>query len=50
MLAFLIMDHHTASASLVSIALFANFVINYLWYEFYKDLRKKDSIFLNNCK
>ena len=46
MLAFLIMDAHQASATLVSLALFANFVINYLWWEFYNDkLYKNDTLF-----
>jgi len=37
MLGFLIADGHHASATLVSVAIFANFVINYLWWEFYND-------------
>ena len=37
MLIFLIRDGHQASATLVSLALFANYVINYLWWEFYND-------------
>jgi hypothetical protein len=48
MLIFLIMDGHHASATLVSFAIFANFVINYLWYEFYNDkLYKNDVMFQN---
>jgi uncharacterized membrane protein len=44
MLAFLIKDGHQASATLVSLALFANFVINYLWFEFYNDKLYKNDI------
>lgn len=47
MLVFLILDKHTASASIVSIALLANYTINYLWYEFYTDrLKKLDKLFI----
>ena len=36
-LVFLLMDGHYASSTLVSVALFGNYVINYLWWEFYND-------------
>lgn len=46
MLVFLIMDKHTASASIVSVALLGNYTVNYLWYEFYTDrLKKQDKIY-----
>lgn len=50
MLVFLIRDGHTASATLVSIAIFCNFVINYLWWEYYNDkLYKRDSEYQDYC-
>lgn len=50
MLAFLIMDNHRASASLVAIAIFANYILNYQWYEFYNDkLIKNDQLFQQYC-
>ena len=46
MLVFLIRDKHTASATIVSMALVGNFTVNYLWYEFYNDrLKKHDKLF-----
>ena len=46
MLIFLIMDKHTASATIVSVALLGNYTVNYLWYEFYNDrLKKHDKIY-----
>jgi hypothetical protein len=46
MLVFLIMDKHTASASIVSVALLGNYTVNYLWYEFYTDrLKKQDKLY-----
>jgi len=46
MLVFLIMDKHTASATIVSVALLGNYTVNYLWYEFYNDrLKKHDKIY-----
>jgi Ca2+/Na+ antiporter len=46
MLVFLILDEHQASATLIAIALFSNFVINYLWWEYYNDkLVKNDAEF-----
>jgi len=46
MLIFLIMDKHTASATIVSVALLGNYTVNYLWYEFYNDrLKKHDKLY-----
>lgn len=51
MLAFLIRDGHRASSVLVSCAIFANFVINYLWWEYYNDkLHKLDPAFQQFCE
>lgn len=44
MLVFLVRDGHQASATLVSLALFANWVINYLWWEYYNDKLYKNDI------
>lgn len=44
MLVFLIADQHTASATIVSVALIGNFTVNYLWYEFYNDSLKKQDV------
>jgi hypothetical protein len=50
MLAFLIRDSHTASSTLVSLAIFANYVINYLWWEYYNDkLYKRDAEYQAYC-
>lgn len=46
MLVFLILDKHTASAAIVSVALLGNYTVNYLWYEFYTDrLKKQDKLY-----
>jgi len=51
MLTFLIRDNHQASATLIAIALFANWVINYLWWEYYNDkLYKNDKEFQDFSK
>lgn len=45
-LAFLIKDGHSASTLLVAFALVSNYVLNWIFYEFYKDrLLKEDSHF-----
>lgn len=50
MLVFLIRDGHTASSTLVTIAIFFNFVINYLWWEYYNDkLYKRDTAYQEYC-
>ena len=37
MLAFLIKDNHKASATMIGAALVCNYIINLIWYNFYKE-------------
>lgn len=37
MLVFLIKDYHKASATMIGIALINNYIINLIWYNFYKE-------------
>ena len=37
MLIFLIKDNHKASATMIGVALICNYIINLIWYNFYKE-------------
>jgi Ca2+/Na+ antiporter len=37
MLVFLIKDNHKASATMIGVALTCNYIINFVWYNFYKE-------------